>query len=840
MDCTESVAQNASIRSSRSTMFFRPRSFVMMSGEMETIRWEVVDSLTYTKELQIVKRKKMVEDFCQEALIWTQLSHPNVLQLLGVNTTLFKTDFCLVSPWMVNGDIITFLNRTPDHDRLQSIREIVAGLEYLHSRSPVIVHGDIKGANILVDEDCNCRLADFGLSRETPGTTMFETSTGGMKGSLRWMAPEMFQPSTTRDSNEDRSPRDIYAYACTIVEIMTGRPPFPGLLDVVVMTQVLLNRARPERPTGVWCPDNVWELVEKCWDQDRLKRPTATYIHNYLSGLTETDSSLDAVPPVSAISHHEASVPIFPRTISLTALEQAINEDIIILNPSLIQPILDDPSPNVNPRFTDNILTQNNAFRKPESRVRSRSFTQYLTKLVPNTTLATTSLQTDDDSHWEQSSFYENVLGTPTLDKRPSIQPGAKFVQNYFTKLVPASKRLYSTAVAIARSFEDPFENVLRPPPDETPKQAAERIAREVEAKRVSDAIDAQLRGEWMRGRDDDFEAFLRPPPSETVEQATERVEREAEARKVSDAIDAELRAEWNRVQEERKAVNSLLLVGLAGSGKTTVLKNFIARYDSATWDTERSIWCTVIKLNVISLLLDLVDWICSDIQALQTDDGEPHDDKSTVHGFASRHLLLINPLKPLHQLTPVPVLQRALAEHVRSKHLWFSTGFPDPDQEPSDISLERSIIENAFKTVVANKDSIKALWEDENVQKAFKCRTIRGSPGFFLEHLDRITSATYFPTDDDLLHAYLPTRGHQDYRFLLDGKRILRITDLEGNRAQRYLLKSILLQEHYDTVIFLCPICTFDEVLEEDHSVNHLEESILLWRAICSIETLN
>ncbi|KAF9262819.1 kinase-like protein, partial [Marasmius fiardii PR-910] len=96
------------------------------------------------------KRKKMVEDFCQEALIWTQLSHPNVLQLIGVNTNLFKTDFCLISPWMVNNDIITFLKRKPEHNRLRSIREIAAGLEYLHSRSPTVVHGDIKGVLALL------------------------------------------------------------------------------------------------------------------------------------------------------------------------------------------------------------------------------------------------------------------------------------------------------------------------------------------------------------------------------------------------------------------------------------------------------------------------------------------------------------------------------------------------------------------------------------------------------------------------------------------------------------------------------------------------------------------
>ncbi|KAF9261239.1 kinase-like protein, partial [Marasmius fiardii PR-910] len=141
--------------------------------------------------------------------------------------------------------------------------------------------------NILVDEDQNCRLADFGLSKEASGiiTTMLEPTTGGVKGSIRWMAPEMLGTSGTTDPNEDRSPRDIYAYACTVVEIMTGKPPFADFLDVAVITQVLLSNARPQRPTGVWCPDPIWELVEKCWHQNHLQRPTAIYIHNHLKAL---------------------------------------------------------------------------------------------------------------------------------------------------------------------------------------------------------------------------------------------------------------------------------------------------------------------------------------------------------------------------------------------------------------------------------------------------------------------------------------------------------------------------------------------------------------------------
>lgn len=221
------------------------------------------------------KKLKAVKAFCEEALVWKQLSHPNVVPLLGVNTELFTPAFCLVSPWMSNGDLITYLEENPEHDRSRSIYEVASGLAYLHSLEPVVIHGDIKGANVLVDDECTCRLADFGLATIKESQGLDGTTSGGPKGTFRWMAPEVFQSRIS--SGADKSPRDIYAYACTVFEVMTGSPPFPGITDAAVMFEVILG-ARPLRPTGGWCPDHIWDLVERCWSQNPDERPRAVEI----------------------------------------------------------------------------------------------------------------------------------------------------------------------------------------------------------------------------------------------------------------------------------------------------------------------------------------------------------------------------------------------------------------------------------------------------------------------------------------------------------------------------------------------------------------------------------
>ncbi|KAJ7598719.1 kinase-like domain-containing protein [Mycena floridula] len=91
--------------------------------------------------------QKLLNDCCREALVWKQLNHPNVLPFLGVNVELFAPSFCLVSPWMSNGNLMQFLDRHPDFDRRSAITDIAAAMQYLHEYSPSIVHADIRGVS---------------------------------------------------------------------------------------------------------------------------------------------------------------------------------------------------------------------------------------------------------------------------------------------------------------------------------------------------------------------------------------------------------------------------------------------------------------------------------------------------------------------------------------------------------------------------------------------------------------------------------------------------------------------------------------------------------------------
>ena len=79
-------------------------------------------------------------------------------------------------------------------------------------------------ANILVDDSLHCRLADFGLAAMTNESEQVFTSTttGGVKGSFRWLAPELYQTGDTglRLTGSSKSSRDMYAYGCTALEVI--------------------------------------------------------------------------------------------------------------------------------------------------------------------------------------------------------------------------------------------------------------------------------------------------------------------------------------------------------------------------------------------------------------------------------------------------------------------------------------------------------------------------------------------------------------------------------------------------------------------------------------------
>ncbi|KIM82030.1 hypothetical protein PILCRDRAFT_88827 [Piloderma croceum F 1598] len=233
---------------------------------------------------------KLLKEFSAEAVLWRQLSHPNVLPFYGVYHLEEATRrLCLTAPWMENGNIVDYLKLYPNTDCVRLALDTVQGLQYLHSLKPSIIHGDLKGLNVLVTSSRRACIADFGLATAKDSKTliMSHNSTTKTKGTMRWQAPELLSPYETQDSSKAS---DVYGFACVCYEMFSGEVPFyEDPSDIRVVLSVMQGK-RPPRPSHQLSGtrglnDAIWQLVETCWAPDPTERPTAKHIVEQLSGL---------------------------------------------------------------------------------------------------------------------------------------------------------------------------------------------------------------------------------------------------------------------------------------------------------------------------------------------------------------------------------------------------------------------------------------------------------------------------------------------------------------------------------------------------------------------------
>ncbi|KAF9649125.1 kinase-like protein, partial [Thelephora ganbajun] len=226
--------------------------------------------------------KKAIKRFCKEVVTWKTLRHPNVLPLMGVTMT--EKRFVMMSEWMENGNINTFIKTHDDVNRLELLGDVTTGLIYMHDQG--IVHGDLKGANILINRDGHACIADFSLLTVISNQqTFLSTCIGG--GTIPWMSPELLDPESfglkkCRLTVES----DCYALGMVIYEVLGGRAPFaPSMIPVLK----IISGERPQKPQGaqgVWFADSIWGVLELCWKPQPNDRPSLSTVLRCLQNVT--------------------------------------------------------------------------------------------------------------------------------------------------------------------------------------------------------------------------------------------------------------------------------------------------------------------------------------------------------------------------------------------------------------------------------------------------------------------------------------------------------------------------------------------------------------------------
>jgi serine/threonine protein kinase len=179
---------------------------------------------------------------------------------------------CIVTEYAKRGSVKDLLAdgsvRLTWPQRIKLLRGTALGLNYLHSLHPVIVHRDVKPSNLLVDENWNVKVADFGFARIKE-----ENSTMTRCGTPCWTAPEIIRG----EKYDERA--DVYSFGLIMWEVLTRRQPYEGRNFMGVTLDVLEGR-RPQIPAD--CPPHFAKVMKKCWHALPEKRPLMEEIIAYL------------------------------------------------------------------------------------------------------------------------------------------------------------------------------------------------------------------------------------------------------------------------------------------------------------------------------------------------------------------------------------------------------------------------------------------------------------------------------------------------------------------------------------------------------------------------------
>ncbi|CAK0885386.1 unnamed protein product [Prorocentrum cordatum] len=195
--------------------------------------------------------QQMLPALCNELRIMRRLRHPNIVSLYGAIMDDRFERLRLVLE-LVDGVSLRHSIQPPSaegrdgegrgprlqlRERTRVVFDILGALRYLHSRTPAIVHGDLKDSNIFVQQVCvhgdtvtHAKLLDFGLAR------LLTRSAVPLGGTTRWRAPELF----VQDIRPDPA-ADVYSFGLLMFFISTGATPFEG-----VASNELARRRHPE------------------------------------------------------------------------------------------------------------------------------------------------------------------------------------------------------------------------------------------------------------------------------------------------------------------------------------------------------------------------------------------------------------------------------------------------------------------------------------------------------------------------------------------------------------------------------------------------------------------
>ncbi|CAG9569872.1 unnamed protein product [Danaus chrysippus] len=212
--------------------------------------------------------------FREEADMLKKLQHPNIVRFYNYweGTVAKKKNIVLITELMVSGTLKTYLRRFKriNPKVLKSwCRQILKGLNFLHSRTPPIIHRDLKCDNIFITGTTgSVKIGDLGLA-----TLKNRSFAKSVIGTPEFMAPEMYE------EHYDESV-DVYAFGMCMLEMATGEYPYSECSGPAQIYKKVVSGVKPQSLEKVTIPE-VRDIIESCIRPDKGDRPKVKDLLNH-------------------------------------------------------------------------------------------------------------------------------------------------------------------------------------------------------------------------------------------------------------------------------------------------------------------------------------------------------------------------------------------------------------------------------------------------------------------------------------------------------------------------------------------------------------------------------
>ncbi|KAK1440498.1 hypothetical protein QVD17_06326 [Tagetes erecta] len=279
------------------------------SGELLAVKQVSIAANCASNE----KTQVHIRELEEEVKLLKNLSHPNIVRYLG--TVREEETLNILLEFVPGGSISSLLGKFgpfPEAVIRMYTKQLLLGLDYLHKNG--IMHRDIKGANILVDNKGCIKLADFGASKQ-----VVELANGSgaksLKGTPYWMAPEVILQTGHSFS------ADIWSVGCTVIEMATGKPPWSQHYHLEAAAIYYIGSTKSHPPIPEQLSFEAQDLLLKCLHKEPELRPSASDLlqHPFVTGKSQqnsigTPTMVNSDAPssscISVLNHSPASLDV--------------------------------------------------------------------------------------------------------------------------------------------------------------------------------------------------------------------------------------------------------------------------------------------------------------------------------------------------------------------------------------------------------------------------------------------------------------------------------------------------------------------------------------------------